>query len=182
MQKLYRYYDNVLFIVPEVILERQIFLEYLILKLNAQVITILHDFDETNNVEEIFLISEYLEKHSTVCLNIHNIEFQTYKKELDIILEKEHSDVYVLTFKEYAFSLKLINYFNKHISKDTVIVFYNQNSSNTEKLDSVLLNIRNNKLHILVIKDTQINRCPININVPLRLKVTSAKKLFFVIK
>ena len=67
MKKLYRYDDSVLLILPEVILERQIFLKYLISKLNIRLITILHNFDETHYVEEIFLITEYLKKYSTVC-------------------------------------------------------------------------------------------------------------------
>ena len=183
MKKLHRYYDNVLLILPEVILERQIFLKYLISKLNIRLITILHNFDETHDVEEIFLITEYLKKYSTVCLNIHNIKLQTFQKDLDIILEKEHSNVYVFAFKEYAFSLRLINYFNKHVSQDTVIVFYNQNSSKIEKRDNAVLNIKNNKLHILLMKDTHINRSPINLNVPLRLSIDYIRQpLIYMIK
>ena len=156
IKKFYRFHDNILSIFPSGNFERPFFLIQIIEKLKARLITVLYNSDQADNLKDMSVISEYLEKYSTVCLNIYHITFEMYQQNFDISKEIEKSNIYVFLFKDYILSVKLIDHFNKLVSKDTVIILYGHNSSNTEKVNHASLHIQNNKLQIFLIKDLYI--------------------------
>ena len=177
IKQFYRFYDNILFIFPSVNFERPSFLIQLIEKLKARLITVLYDSDEADNLKEISVISEYLTSYSNVCLNIYHITFKTYQHNFDILQEMEKSNIYVFLFKDYTLSVKLIDHFNKLVKKDTAILIYNHNSSNTEKVSHVSLSIQNNKLQIFLIKDLYITHPSQIFNWPLRVSINQIRPL-----
>ena len=177
IKKFYRFYDNILSIFPSVNFERPFFLIKLIEKLKARLITVLYDSDEADNLKEMSVISEYLESYSTVCLNIYHITFEMYQHNFDILLEMENSNIYVFLFKDCTLSAKLIDHFNNLVSKDTAILLYNHNSSNTEKVHHPSLRIQNKKLQIFLIKDLYITHPSQIFNWPLRVSISQIRQL-----
>ena len=153
IQRIYKYYDNVLLLHFTMNTERPVFLENLTAKFNAKLITIFYSSEDPQSADYVSLITQYLKSRSSVCANLYQITYEKYQENLDAILTGELSNIYVTTIRDYKFSLKVIEYLNRKVNKNTVIVLYNYNASTAEKLDKALLNITTNKLQIFVLKD-----------------------------
>ena len=134
--------------------ERPVFLENVMAKFNAKLITIFYSSEDSQSVDDISLITQYLKNRSSVCVNLYQITYEKYQENLDAIITGELSNIYVNTIRDYKFSLKVIEYLNRKVNKNAVTVFYNYNASTAETLDKGLLNVTTNKLQIFVSKDT----------------------------
>ena len=154
IQRSYKYYDNVLLLYFTMNTERPVFLENLKAKFNAKLITIFYSSEDSQSVDDISLITQYLKNRSSVCVNLYQITYEKYQENLDAIITGELSNIYVNTIRDYKFSLKVIEYLNRKVNKNAVTVLYNYNASTAEKLDKGLLNVTTNKLQIFVLKDT----------------------------
>lgn len=154
IQRSYKYYDNVLLLYFTMNTERPVFLENVMAKFNAKLITIFYSSEDSQSVDDISLITQYLKNRSSVCVNLYQITYEKYQENLDAIITGELSNIYVNTIRDYKFSLKVIEYLNRKVNKNAVTVFYNYNASTAETLDKGLLNVTTNKLQIFVLKDT----------------------------
>lgn len=154
IQRSYKYYDNVLLLYFTMNTERPVFLENVMAKFNAKLITIFYSSEDSQSVDDISLITQYLKNRSSVCVNLYQITYEKYQENLDAIITGELSNIYVNTIRDYKFSLKVIEYLNRKVNKNAVTVLYNYNASTAETLDKGLLNVTTNKLQIFVSKDT----------------------------
>ena len=154
IQRSYKYYDNVLLLYFTMNTERPVFLENVMAKFNAKLITIFYSSEDSQSVDDISLITQYLKNRSSVCVNLYQITYEKYQENLDAIITGELSNIYVNTIRDYKFSLKVIEYLNRKVNKNAVTVLYNYNASTAETLDKGLLNVTTNKLQIFVLKDT----------------------------
>ena len=154
IQRSYKYYDNVLLLYFTMNTERPVFLENVMAKFNAKLITIFYSSEDSQSADDISLITQYLKSRSSVCVNLYQITYEKYQENLDAIITGELSNIYVNTIRDYKFSLKVIEYLNRKVNKNAVTVLYNYNASTAEKLDKGLLNVTTNKLQIFVLKDT----------------------------
>ena len=154
IQRSYKYYDNVLLLYFTMNTERPVFLENLMAKFNAKLITIFYSSEDSQRADDISLITQYLKSRSSACVNLYQITYENYQENLDAILTGELSNIYVNTIRDYKFALKVIEYLNRKVNKNTLSVLYNYNASTAETLDKGLLNVTTNKLQIFVLKDT----------------------------
>ena len=151
-QLIYKHYDNVVMFPPSPNWAGIQFLMDLTKGLDIRLITILHDAGEFDRkTAEIDFISKQLVR-SKVCINTYKITRGRYSENFDTKFEMDIANVYVLILDDYIFSVKLIEYFNKHALKNTVIVIYNHNWSIDKKLENALFKINLNKLQIFVLK------------------------------
>ena len=134
--------------------ERPVFLENLMAKFNAKLITIFYSSEDSQRADDISLITQYLKSRSSACVNLYQITYEKYQENLDAILTGELSNIYVNSIRDYKFALKVIEYLNRKVNKNTLSVLYNYNASTAETLDKGLLNVTTNKLQIFVLKDT----------------------------
>ena len=129
IQRSYKYYDNVLLLYFTMNTERPVFLENLMAKFNAKLITIFYSSEDSQRADDISLIIQYLKSRSSACVNLYQITYEKYQENLDAILTGELSNIYVNSIRDYKFALKVIEYLNRKVNKNTLSVLYNYNAS-----------------------------------------------------
>ena len=150
-QLIYKHYDNVVMFLSSPNWAGVQFLMELTKGLDVRLMTILYDAGEFDKTAEIDFISKQLMQRK-VCINTYKITRRRYSENFDTKFEMDIANVYVLILDNYIFSVKVIEYFNKHALKNTVIVVYSHNWSIDKKLENALFNINLKKLQIFVLK------------------------------
>ena len=151
LQSLYKYYDNVLSSGVGKNWDRIEFLYKFVRTFNVKLVSIFYDSKEVDIMEEINTISSS-SHHSDFCVNIYYVSFTRSKKQVTLSVEASYSNVFVLIFKDYELSLKMIDIISKSNNKNKTIIIYNDNWSTTRRLEEELLNSKTSNLQIYVYK------------------------------
>ena len=151
VQSLYKYYDNVLSSGVGKNWDRIEFLYKFVRTFNVKLVSIFYDSKEADIMEEINTIFSS-SHHSDFCVNIYYVSFFISKKQVTLSVEASYSNVFVLIFKDYKLSLKMIDIISKHNNKNKTIIIYNDNWSTTRSVEKELLNSKTSNLQIYVYK------------------------------
>ena len=91
---------------------------------NAKVVTILHDSEDRKMMDQINVISTNLRSH-LVCVSLYLVKSTTYQKTIEIVIQKELSNLFLFMFRDYQVLLKMSKVFNSFTEKKRIILIDN---------------------------------------------------------
>ena len=148
IQKQYNFYNNVIY-ASHVNIPKIEFLVNLTRKINATMISIFHDFDDTN---EIDILTTYLQE-KLLCINTYYVETDTFdnQEKINLAIEKDHSNIFVFISKEHNFLLNLMQILNNSTYRKRILVIYNYYYPITTIIDKKLNSINEINFPLYVI-------------------------------
>ena len=122
IQKQYNFYDNVIY-PSQVNVPKIEFLVNLTKKFNATMISIFHDYDDTN---EIDILTSYLQE-KFICINTYYMETAIFdnQEKINLAIEKDHSNIFLIISEEYNFLLNLMQGLNNSTDRKRILIIYN---------------------------------------------------------
>ena len=91
---------------------------------NAKIITILHDSEDSKMMDDINAIFTNLRKN-LVCVSLYLVKSTTYQKTKEIVIQKERSNLFLFMFRDYQVLLKMSDVFNSFTDKKRMILIDN---------------------------------------------------------
>ena len=122
IQKQYNFYDNVIY-PSQVNICKIEFLVNLTKKFNATMISVFHDYDDTN---EIDILTSYLQE-KFICINTYYMETAIFdnQEKINLAIEKDHSNIFLIISEEYNFLLNLMQGLNNSTDRKRILIIYN---------------------------------------------------------
>ena len=122
IQKQYNFYDNVIY-HSQVNIPKIKFLVNLTKKFNATMISIFHDYDDTN---EIDILTSYLQE-KFICINTCHMETAIFdnQEKINLAIEKDHSNIFVIISEKHNFLLNLMQDLNNSTDRKRILIIYN---------------------------------------------------------
>lgn len=138
IQNNYRFYDNVIY-TSHVNIPKIDFLFNLTRKFKAKMISLFHDYDDT---EEIDIMTSYLQENF-LCINTYHMNSGIFDNEekLNLLIEKDHSDIFVFISQKQSFLLNLIQALSNSTYKKKILVIYNYYYPIRNVIDKIINNI-----------------------------------------
>ena len=138
IQKQYHFYDNVIY-TPHVNIPKIDFLVNLTRKFNAKMISLFHDYDDT---EEIDIMTSYLQE-KLICINRYHMKLGIFdnQEKLTLVIEKDHSNIFVFVSEKHIFLRKLMEVLNNSTYKKRILIIYNYYYPIRNIIDKIINNI-----------------------------------------
>ena len=149
IQKLYHYYNNVYFVSHENIPKFD-FLVNFTKKLNAKMISLFHDYD---NTEEIDIMSSYL-KGQILCTSIYHMRNVTFNnpETLKILTANDQSNIFILVSEKYTYLQNFIEVLNNDTDRTRIMIIYNYYYPVRSKVDAAIRTVGKINFPLYVVK------------------------------
>ena len=122
IQKQYNFYDNVIYHLHEYTPKID-FLVNLTRKFNVRMISLFHDYDDTNEID--ILTSDLQEK--LICINTYHMKAGIFdnQEKINLVIENDHSNIFVFISEKHVFLLNLMQGLNNSFSRKRILIIYN---------------------------------------------------------
>ena len=154
IKKQYDFYDNVIY-VPHENIPKIDFLVNLTRKFNVRMISLFHDYDDTNEID--ILTSDLQEK--LICVNVYHMKAGIFdnQEKLNLVIEKDNSNIFVFISETHVFLLNLMQVLNNSTGRKRILIIYNYYYPMTTVIDKNLNSIKEINFPLYAVK-TLTNR------------------------
>ena len=138
IQKQYHFYNNVIY-TSLVNIPKIDFLVNLTRKFNARMISLFHDYDDT---EEIDIMTSYLQE-KFLCINTYHMKAGIFdnQEKLNLVIEKDHLNTFVFISQKQIFLLNLLQALNNSTYRKKILIIYNYYYPIRNRIDKIINNI-----------------------------------------
>ena len=86
-------------------------------------ISLFHDYDDK---EEIDIMTSYLQE-KRICINTYHMKLGIFdnKEKLTLVIEKDHSNIFVFVSEKHIFLRKLMEVLNNSTYRKKILIIYN---------------------------------------------------------